>query len=520
MGEVYLVRDEKLRRDVAAKFLSRKLMSDVGAVSRFKREAIAAARITHQNVVRIYSIETNAAGEPFITAEYIKGTDLTTHIRGGPVLLQTAGALIAAIAEGLAAAHAQAVVHRDLKPQNVRVRPDGTPVIVDFGLGRVLSVRASDSTEPQVTQPNQIIGTVNYMSPEQLREQSVGTESDVFSLAVLAFELLTGLRPFDRATTIATISAILSDSPPDLAVLRTDVPIAWRDAISAALAKVPNARPTAADVAQQFTKSWQSEAPIPAQAPTQPIHASATPLLARAFHDNDWFQEHASRAQELAAPVGDVLLELAMTFAEQRELMTIQQLYEVAKSIPQHHASYQGRLFDDDRWRPQRGVDDIYAIINFQASGHFWYWALRKNGDLFLAATLDEKSQPSRLSIETMLREFLVALIYCRSFLERIVPRPHDPALLLRARIRGVAGRVLFGTDYRRAFPFHLEFYGYRTERELIEATVRTSLVALRTNFRGVVEVFFGDVAAYFNFLTVPSDYLDHVVEAIEIATA
>jgi len=165
MGEVYLVRDVKLQRDVAAKFLPLNLAADTEAVARFEREAVAAARVTHQNVVRIYSIERNGS-EPFITAEYIRGTDLSTSIRQGPLSIDAVGSLVSAIAAGLAAAHAEAVVHRDIKPQNIRVRPDGTPVIVDFGLGKLLAVGATDSTQPLVTRANELVGTINYMSPE------------------------------------------------------------------------------------------------------------------------------------------------------------------------------------------------------------------------------------------------------------------------------------------------------------------------------------------------------------------
>jgi hypothetical protein len=156
-------------------------------------------------------------------------------------------------------------------------------------------------------------------------------------------------------------------------------------------------------------------------------------------------------------------------------------------------------------------------VISFDVTKNFWYWAVRRNGDTYLAATLGSKPEAARLSMEEMLREFLAAVIHAREFAARFVAAPNsNPELLLRASVHGVAERVLYGTDHRRAFPYHLEMYGYKTPHDKIDATIRTSLAALRSNFRGVVDVFFGDLAAYFNFLTVPADYLDHAVEAID----
>jgi len=248
---------------------------------------------------------------------------------------------------------------------------------------------------------------------------------------------------------------------------------------------------------------------------------AATTLLGSAFPENRWVEEHAARAREAAGKIGDVIFELSMVFAEDQPLIGIQQLYQIAKSIPEQSASYQGKVYQDERWAARRGADDIYAVINFDVTKNFWYWAIRRNGDAYLAATIGSKSEAARLSIEEMLREFLAAVIHAREFAARFVAAPkRSPELLLRASVHGVAGRVLYGTDHRRAFPYHLEMYGYKTPLDRIDATIRTSVAALQTNFRGVVDVFCGDLAAYFNFLTVPADYLDYAVEAIDKRTA
>ena len=521
MGEVYLVRDETLQRDVAAKFLRNDLVGNAEAVARFQREATAAARITHENVVRIYSIEANA-GDPFITAEYIKGTDLTTIIKNGPVPLETAGPILAAVSQGLAAAHAASVIHRDLKPANIRIRPDGTPVIVDFGLGKVLSVGTADPTQPQVTLPHQLLGTVQYMSPEQLREDSVEAPSDVFSLGVVAFELLTMMRPFDRATSMATIAAILSDAAPDIQKIRDDVPTHWREVIERSLSKTPVLRPTADDVARAFAQLTAGEISKPAASASpqalrrQRSGPPTATLLAGTFPNSAWFDDHAAQARDAAKAIATVMFELSMSLVQNDNLVPIQQLYQVLKAVPRQSASYQGTVYDDDRWRARRGSDDIYAVINFDVTKNFWYWAVRRNGDVFLAAALDDTSRPNGLSIELLLREFIASLIYCREFVSRFSAAESDPELLLRARVRGASGRTLFGADSRRAFPFHLEMYGYKTGQDEIEANVRTSLNSLRTNLRSVVETFFGDLVSYFNFLTVPGDYLDYAVEAMD----
>lgn len=414
------------------------------------------------------------------------------------------------------------MIHRDLKPANIRIRPDGTPVIVDFGLGKVLSVEAADPTQPQVTLPHQLVGTIQYMSPEQLREDNVETPSDVFSLGVVAFELLTMMRPFDRPTSMATIAAILSDSAPDIHKIRDDVPTHWCDVIERSLSKNPMVRPTADHVAQAFAQLHADEISKPAVS-TSP-HALRRPrsgppaatLLAGTFPNSTWFDDHAAQARDASKAIATVMFELSMSPVQNDNLVPIQQLYQVLKAVPRQSASYQGTLYDDDRWRARRGSDDIYAAINFDVTKNFWYWAVRRNGDVFLAAALDDKSRPNGLSIELLLREFIASLIYCREFVSRFSDADSDPELLLRARVRGAADRILFGSDSRRAFPFHLEMYGYKTDQNEIEANARASLNSLRTNLRSVVETFLGDLVSYFNFLTVPGDYLDYAVEAMD----
>jgi TolB-like protein/Flp pilus assembly protein TadD len=224
MGVVYLAEDSELRRKVALKILPEEMAGDPRRLERFQREAQALAALNHPNIVTIFSVEhvtSPESGAPvhFIAMELVEGQSLDRLLAEQSLEPARILDLGIAVADGLAAAHARGITHRDLKPGNVMLSDDGTVKILDFGLARTPGLPAleSDRTEA-LTQEGSIVGTVHYMSPEQAQGRPAGPESDVFSLGVLLYEAAIGRRPFRGDSTAALISAILRDRPqPELA---------------------------------------------------------------------------------------------------------------------------------------------------------------------------------------------------------------------------------------------------------------------------------------------------------------
>ncbi len=216
MGDVCLAEDTVLERKVALKFLSKSTSKDPAARRRFLREAKAAAAIDHPYICKIYEAgEQN--GELFIAMEYIEGEDLHALLRRGRLSVEEALRIGTEIIEGLARAHESKVVHRDLKPSNVMLTRDGHVKIVDFGLARRLSTEESPTLSgPSLTQTGAMVGTIVYMSPEQLRGEPADERSDVFSLGLILYEMLAGRHPLLRKTYVATATAILREDPPPL----------------------------------------------------------------------------------------------------------------------------------------------------------------------------------------------------------------------------------------------------------------------------------------------------------------
>jgi serine/threonine protein kinase len=244
MGEVFLATDTQLGRQVALKFLPPKLQRDEKARRRFLREAKSAAALDHPFICHAHEVG-NHEGRDFIAMEYVEGETLSTCLKRGPLPVTDALRLVQEIAEALNEAHAAEIVHRDLKPENIIITPSGHAKVMDFGLAKRLRSEASKphrSTEIKVTQKGEMVGTVPYMSPEQVLGQAVGFQSDVFSFGTVIYELLTGVHPFRKGNWFQTGRAILLDTPPTLAERVPDVPVALARTVEQMLDKDPEKR--------------------------------------------------------------------------------------------------------------------------------------------------------------------------------------------------------------------------------------------------------------------------------------
>jgi TolB-like protein/predicted Ser/Thr protein kinase len=242
MGVVYRAEDVKLGREVALKFLPAEWTRDEEARSRFLREARAAAALNHPSICTVHEID-EADGRIFIAMELIEGGDLKARLASGPISLEKALTIAAEIADALEEAHAKGIVHRDVKPANVMLAADGRAKIMDFGLARLAG--ATDLTRTGTT-----LGTVAYMSPEQARGDEVDHRTDIWSLGVLLYEMVTGTRPFVGDRDQAVIRSILNDEPRGPAV---EAPQEMIGILARALAKSPSARyESAGDLARDL----------------------------------------------------------------------------------------------------------------------------------------------------------------------------------------------------------------------------------------------------------------------------
>src|SRR5512140_3339154 len=219
MGEVYRARDTKLDRDVAVKVLPAELAKDADALSRLEREARAVAQLSHPNILAIHDF--GRQGETaYAVMELLEGETLRERLEGGPLPSRKAVDLAAQIAEGLAAAHEKGIVHRDLKPENVFVTGEGRVKLLDFGLAKRLGPAAGPvsglQTVEKHTDAGTVMGTVGYMSPEQVRGETADHRSDIFSFGVVLYEMLTGRKAFSRETAAESMTAILKEDPPEI----------------------------------------------------------------------------------------------------------------------------------------------------------------------------------------------------------------------------------------------------------------------------------------------------------------
>ena len=225
MGEVFLAQDTTLDRKVALKFLAEEMQQDTNARLRFLREAKAAASLDHPYICKIYAVGEDK-GKSFIAMEYVQGATLKDSLAKGPVKLKEALKTAVEIAEALEEAHQKKIVHRDIKPSNIMLTGTGHVKMMDFGLAKHLPASENEEQEQttDLTQEGSALGTVPYMSPEQIRGQPVDTRSDIFSFGVLLYELLTGVNPFRKGTTMDTAQAIINETAPPWLATPTKFP--------------------------------------------------------------------------------------------------------------------------------------------------------------------------------------------------------------------------------------------------------------------------------------------------------
>jgi eukaryotic-like serine/threonine-protein kinase len=247
MGEVYLAEDTKLSRKVAIKLLPAEFTRDAGRVRRFEQEARAASALNHPNILTIFEIG-EADGAHYIATEFIDGQTLREYLSGERLAPAAALEIATQIAAALAAAHEAGIVHRDIKPENVMLRRDGIVKVLDFGLAKLIEQRpAAVDTEASTitkvnTSPGTVMGTVGYMSPEQVRGQEADHRADIFSFGVILYEMLSNRRAFSGDSAVEVMNAILKEEPPKIDETNTKISPQLEKIVRRCLAKHPERR--------------------------------------------------------------------------------------------------------------------------------------------------------------------------------------------------------------------------------------------------------------------------------------
>src|SRR6266498_267147 len=247
MGEVYRARDTKLGRDVAIKVLPASLSESAERLNRFEQEAQAAGALNHPNILVIHHIGIHD-GAPYIVSELLEGETLRERMGGAALPQRKAIDYALQIAKGLAAAHEKGIVHRDIKPDNIFITHDGRVKILDFGLAKLTSATDGNQSQTEVptrkvnTDPGTVMGTMGYMSPEQLKGQAADHRSDIFSFGAILYEMLSGKRAFRGDSMAETMSAILREDPPDLSETNKTVSPALERLVRHCLEKNPEER--------------------------------------------------------------------------------------------------------------------------------------------------------------------------------------------------------------------------------------------------------------------------------------
>ena len=267
MGVVYKAYDEQLEREVALKVLLPGLLAEEGARKRFRKEALALARLNHPNIATIFEFG-NEDGADFLVTEYIPGITLDMKLSAGALGVEETVRLGTQLATGLAAAHEQGLIHRDLKPGNLRVTPDGLLKILDFGLAQLIPRASDDGLTATQTRTQEIAGTLPYMAPEQLRGGMADTRTDIWAAGAVLHEMATGKRPFSEAGTPLLINAILNSNPARPSKTNQNIPSGMDDIILKSLQK---------DVARRYQTASELRADLERLTAGGPLLAEAKP---------------------------------------------------------------------------------------------------------------------------------------------------------------------------------------------------------------------------------------------------
>jgi len=253
MGHVLLARDPTLKRLVAVKMLRAELAADPVSCKRFEREAQAAARVSHNNVTAIYSVGKTTDDIPFIVMEYVNGLNLADKISNSDTLsIAESQTMLAQLAAALAAAHRERVIHRDVKPANILLEKETSRVVLtDFGVAGI--AESGSEVITKLTKVGEHVGDLRYMSPEQLRGDVVTEQTDIYSLGVVAYEMLTSRSPYQVQGMADPASAHLRQAPIDLQLVRPEIPQQLADILQRCLAKRAELRPLASDLASALT---------------------------------------------------------------------------------------------------------------------------------------------------------------------------------------------------------------------------------------------------------------------------
>ena len=312
MGVVYPAFDERLERHVAIKVLSSSLAKDAEFLKRFHREAKAAASLEHPNIVSVHDMGEEALEDiegpvrvPYIVMEYVDGLTVRDLLRGGKsISIDEAVRIMAAVLSALECMHAKGIVHRDIKPSNVMITPDKKVKVLDLGIARLMK-----DSQTVLTQPGAVIGTAQYMSPEQARGENVDVRSDIYSAGCLLFELLTGSPPFRGDTTMEVVNRHLSEIPRLPSSVAASVPTNLDEVVMTAMKKDPILRYSTADLMRKalFRAAKDSSARTskfskqdsPATAATTPVEPA---LGTKVFGRTE--QEYYDLARELAKRIG------------------------------------------------------------------------------------------------------------------------------------------------------------------------------------------------------------------------
>src|SRR5437588_581071 len=255
MGEVYRARDPRLGRDVAIKVLPTYLHRNPDRLRRFEQEARAAGALNHPNILAVYDVGTHD-GAPYIVSELLEGESLKDRLNDGPISQRKAIDYAVQVAHGLTAAHEKGIVHRDLKPDNLFITKDDRIKILDFGLAKLIEPATEGIAQTDIatrkvhTDPGTVVGTVGYMSPEQVRGRHVDHRSDIFSFGAVLYEMLSGQRAFRGESVVETLNSILKDEPKELTATNGNITPAMERVVWHCLEKSPERRfQSATDVA-------------------------------------------------------------------------------------------------------------------------------------------------------------------------------------------------------------------------------------------------------------------------------